>query len=140
VSSETTPTILMIDDSESVLEESRLALSQAGFRVIATTQTVGIGRHLRNCGLVIIDYHMPGLDGRAVLESLKAAAEATGAAPTFYMYTSDDTAAQHARELGFDGVFGQKGSVSALVRQVETMFRLQRLRGISGSKSYPPKA
>src|SRR5690606_33767476 len=96
----------------------------------ATTQTVGIARHLRQCDLVIIDYHMPGLDGRAVLDSLKSAAQSCGATPLFYLYTSDATLVSQYRQLGFDGVFSQKGSADALVRQVEAVFRLQRLRGL----------
>lgn len=134
MSLEGTLSILLIDDSEAVLDESRQALTEAGFRVVATSQTVGVARHLRGCDLVIIDYHMPGLDGRAVLESLKSAAEASGAAPAFYMYTSDSAAGMQARELGFDGVFGQKGSAEALVRQVEAIVRLQRLRQVRGTK------
>ena len=77
---------------------------------------------------------MPGLDGRAVLESLRGAAQSSGATPLFYLYTSDPTVSGQYRQLGFDGVISQKGVTEALVKQVEAVFRLQRLRGISRPK------
>lgn len=126
----TAQTILLVDDSDAILAESKAALTGAGFHVIATTQTVGIARHLRECDLVVLDFHMPGLDGAAVLKSLQAAVRESPQPPLFYMYSSDDDAAGRAKDLGFDGVFTQKGVASALVRQVQSVFRFQRLRSL----------
>jgi DNA-binding NarL/FixJ family response regulator len=134
VPSDNTQTILLIDDSQAVLDELKNVLTQAGFNVVATSQTVGIARHLRHCELVIIDFHMPGRDGKTVLESLKGAAQSIGTTPLFYLYTSDASLGGQYRQLGFDGAFTQKGSADALVRQVEAVFRLQRLRGLSRPK------
>ena len=116
--------ILVIDDNEAILNSIVAALSGAGYDVIATQQTVGAARHLKDCELVIIDYHMPGLDGGDVVRSLRAAAAGLHATPAFYMYTSDLLLEQKPKELGFDGVFTRKGQGAWLAHQVEAAFRL----------------
>src|SRR6476469_10033727 len=55
--------ILVIDDSEVLLSRIKKALIEDGHMVTTTTQTVGNARHLATCDLVIIDYHMPGING-----------------------------------------------------------------------------
>jgi DNA-binding NarL/FixJ family response regulator len=125
--------ILVIDDSEPILARIQAALSGADFEVVTTTQTVGNGRHLKTCDLVIIDYHMPGLDGSDVLRSLRAAA--SDASAVFYLYTSDDKIADRYVDLGFDGSFTSKGDMTQLVAQVRAAFRSIRLRSLAAGKS-----
>lgn len=125
--------ILLIDDSEAVLGVARGALASAGYEVVATTQTVGTARHLKECDLVVLDYHMPGLDGRAVLQSLRAAASAMSARPLFYLYTSDLDLERRAAELGFDGAVHRKGNGEALLQEVDAVFRMLRLRALQQS-------
>jgi len=120
--------ILFIDDSLAVLARVRVALSEAGFTVEATDQTVGIARHLGKVELVIIDYHMPGRDGMVVLDSLRAAARELPEPPAFFLFTSDETISHRARALGFDGGIDRKGDDEALVRQVDAALRLLRIR------------
>ena len=57
--------VLIIDDSQVVLDSSRRVLEAEGYRVMTTTQTVGAARHLVDCDLALIDFHMPGFDGGA---------------------------------------------------------------------------
>jgi two-component system, OmpR family, response regulator len=129
--------ILVIDDNEAILNSIVAALSGAGYDVIATQQTVGAARHLKGCELVIIDYHMPGLDGGDVVRSLRAAAVSLQATPAFYMYTSDPLVEQKPKELGFDGVFTRKGQGAWLAHQVEAAFRLTDL--IARTRGGAPK-
>lgn len=124
--------ILVIDDSEPILGRVQSALSAAGFDVVTTTRTVGNGRHLKTCDLVIIDYHMPGLAGSDVLQSLRSASP--DASSVFYLYTSDETVADRFEELGFDGSFTHKGDMPQLVAQVKAAFRSINLRRLSASK------
>ncbi|WP_438018318.1 response regulator [Sorangium sp. So ce315] len=126
--------ILVIDDSEIVLMRLRVELSSAGYDVIATTQLVGAARHLRGCDLVIVDFYMPGLDGGAVLSSLRAALPAGERPPLFYLYTTDAAAGARYAELGFDGVFGRKGDLLALTPQVQAALRLRKLSLLSRGK------
>lgn len=129
--SQTGERILIIDDSEAVLARLASRLREAGFDVVTTTQTVGTARHLRSCDMVVIDYHMPGIDGAEVLDSLKSAASSAESQPLFYLYTSDRELVNKYRELGFDGTFTDKGNDDAFVTQVNAAFRLRRLRSLS---------
>jgi CheY-like chemotaxis protein len=127
--------ILVIDDSEVMLDRIRRALEGEGFEVITSTRAVGNARHIPTCDLVLIDYHMPGLDGGTVVQSLREAA--AGRPCAFYVYTSDPVVAHRARQLGFDGAFSEKGDEGALVRQVLSVFRLLQMRAMA-RRSRPP--
>jgi two-component system, OmpR family, response regulator len=122
------PVILVVDDSEVLLDRIKQRLEQADYVVITTTQTVGAARHLRNTNLVIIDWHMPGISGGDLLESFRAASAGSVARPLFYLYTSDPTAAKGAKKLGFDGSFVEKGNDESLVNQVAAALRIAKLK------------
>jgi two-component system, OmpR family, response regulator len=128
------PRILVIDDSEVILARVRTALAADGYEVVTTTQTVGSARHLRGCELVIVDLHMPGLSGGDVLQSLRAAIPKDTPRPLFYLYTTDEIAAQDYAKMGFDGCFTKKGDVLALVPQVQAALRIARMRQIGARK------
>jgi two-component system OmpR family response regulator len=129
--------ILLIDDSPPVLHKLKVKLEEAGYNVVATTQTVGVARHLANVELVILDYHMPGVDGLEVLRSLQAASAGSDKDVSYYLYTSDDDIAAQFSKLGFDGSFARKGDDDALVTQVDAAFRLVRLRAVTRRRSRP---
>jgi two-component system, NtrC family, sensor kinase len=135
--------ILVIDDSERVLAQVEERLSFDGYQVITTTQTTGNARHLRTVDLVIIDFHMPGIDGGSVAESLRRAFTEKSAA-LLYVYTSDDKVAADYAKYGFDGAFTHKGNYDVLAAQVRAAFRLIRTRaarekmGIPGPASSRP--
>lgn len=118
--------VLIVDDSEIILSRDRLRLMSEGYEVRTTTQTVGIAKYLRGTDVVLLDFHMPGIDGVAVLRSLKAAADDAGLSPLFYLYTSDAVRAGEYAELGFDGVIRNKGDTESLVLQIEAAFRVFR--------------
>ncbi|MGH7293362.1 MAG: protein kinase domain-containing protein [Polyangiaceae bacterium] len=126
--------ILVIDDSEVMLTRIRRALEAQGYDVVTTTRAVGNARHIPSCDLAIIDYHMPGIDGGTVIQSLRAAGNAGSHRCLFYLYTSDAAIAKSSRELGFDGVFTDKGNEDALVRQLRALFRMQQMRAMQRKK------
>ena len=132
--------ILVIDDSEVMLARIKKALVADGHTVTTTAQTVGTARHLASCDLVIIDYHMPGIDGLAVQQQLRGAAAHLDKQPLFYLYTSDPTVVALAK--GFDGCFTNKGDEDLLVQQVRAVFRLSQIRAMAnrvrGSSVAPP--
>ncbi len=126
--------ILVIDDSDLMLQRIGSALTQAGFDVVTTNQTVGAARHLRSCDLVIVDFHMPGLDGATVLTSLKSAAQSSNAQCMFLLYTSDEAMAKRYAEHGFDGALAKKGNIPELVPQVHALLRIVRMRALKQRK------
>jgi two-component system, OmpR family, response regulator len=120
--------ILVIDDSEVMLERINNALVQAGYEVVTTTHIVGNARYLLTCDLVIIDFHMPGLDGSSVVSSLRSIANSSKNICPLIVYTADEKIAAMHAQLGFDGAFTAKGDARALVRQVATLFRTMHMR------------
>jgi hypothetical protein len=73
---------------------------------------------------------MPGLDGGAVISSLRAASNPGARSCLFYLYTQDPSVAKDYARLGFDGCFTQKGDDKALLRQVRSVFRVVSLRAL----------
>ena len=132
--------ILVIDDSEILLERIKLRLEAEGYRVITTTQTVGMARYMRQCHLVIIDWHMPGISGGEMLASLRSACNSSSVKPLFYLYTSDVSVGLTAKAQGFDGHFINKGNDDSLVRQVEAAFRLTKFNARAGRGARAAKA
>jgi len=127
--------ILIIDDSEVLLARMQRVLSAEGYEVTVTTQVIGNARHIPTSDLVIIDYHMPGIDGATVVKSLKSAAGATHRC-LFYLYTSDKEVTAEYAQLGFDGVITAKGDDEALRSQVSAIARISQMRALARR---PPK-
>jgi len=119
--------ILIIDDSDTVLAKLRARLTSEGYDIVTTTQPIGAARHLRGCDIVILDYHMPGLNGKAVLDSLRAA-RGDKTTPMIYLYTFDKNVAATYRADGFEGCFTDKGNDDALVHQLAAALRLAKLK------------
>lgn len=137
--------ILIIDDSWVVLESVRASLVASGYTVRVTTEAEAAVKMTSWAELVIVDFHMPAIDGAALLPSLRAA---VGGESTcfFYLYTSDPDVARKYEAYGFDGGFLRKGDGKALGPQVEAAFRTIHLRKLAGSlragrtsTSKPPK-
>ena len=127
--------VLIIDDSEVLLDRMKRALGAEGYDVTTTSRAVGNARHIPNSDLVIIDFHMPGIDGGTVMASLRGAeGEKKAHSCVFYLYSSDTTL--DFRALGFDGALTGKGDEEALVRQVRAIVRLSHLRAMKKTK--PP--
>lgn len=121
--------ILIIDDSESILAMARRVLSADGHDVIATAQVVGNARHIPSSDLIIVDFHMPGIDGAAVVQSMREAAVGHKVCP-IYLYTSDAKVASEYWKYGFDGSLTEKGSEMALIQQVRAVFRRMDIRSL----------
>jgi DNA-binding response OmpR family regulator len=125
--------LLIVDDSDVLLSGLKASLSLAGFDVNVTTQTVGLGRHVADRDVVLIDYHMPGVKGGDVARSLRAMRNAHPY--ELYLYTTDlEMAAQYA-ELGFDGVLLAKGDFRALVTQLAAISRRRRIARLLGANA-----
>ena len=123
--------ILVIDDSITLLSKVKERLVKEGYEVNTTTNTVGNAALLRNTDLVIIDFHMPGHEGPAVLAGLRKAATAINCDAVFYLFTSDQAEASNYKKHGFDGAFAMKGNFDALAKQVQAAFRMIKLRRMS---------
>jgi CheY-like chemotaxis protein len=119
--------LLIIDDSEPMLERVKARLQREGYDVLTSSSPLEFQRHLPACDLVIIDFHMPGMNGAEVLRALRRKVASAGEAPLFFLYTGDKVASHEYRQLGFDGGLIHKGDDESLVQQVAVALRLAKL-------------
>jgi CheY-like chemotaxis protein len=125
--------ILYVDDSSAQLDAVKARLTEEGHTVALASDSVSATRLLQGKDIVIIDFHMPGLDGAQLLALLKPLVP-PGDRVSFYLYTSDPAHALAFRKYGFDGAFTRKGSLDDLVVQVHTVGRLLHMRRFMRSK------
>jgi len=71
---EKAPTILCVDDSADFLRMVEVLLSRRGFRVLTATSGQRALKIFQrsNCGVVIVDYLMPGMKGGELAQRLRA--------------------------------------------------------------------
>lgn len=122
--------VLVIDDSHVVLDHVRTTLSGAGLDVRVTSEPHGATKLVKGVDLVIVDFHMPGIDGGSLLPMLRRAL-APGELCLFYLYTSDADVAKRYEQFGFDGGFLRKGDDAALLSQVEAALRTVRMKKLA---------
>jgi len=67
------PLILCVDDTPSILEGRKMLLEENGYRVLAATNgKQAVGAFMANSvDLVVLDYHMPEMDGGIVATRMK---------------------------------------------------------------------
>jgi DNA-binding NarL/FixJ family response regulator len=122
--------IVVVDDSWLILERIRESLTAAGYQVRTTTGFEVAAKLCLSSDLAIIDFHMPGMNGKELLAQMRSTLP-PDAACMFYLYTSDPEAASAYERHGFDGAFLKKGDDDALAAQVDAVFRTISLRKLA---------
>jgi DNA-binding NarL/FixJ family response regulator len=120
--------LLIVDDSQVFLDRIKVRLQREGYSVVTSSAPIGASMDLPACDLVILDFHMPGMNGSEALRWLKLAATRSGADPLFFLYTGDKVVSHQYLDLGFDGGLINKGDDESLVQQVAVALRLAKLR------------
>ena len=100
-----TQTIVVIDDSEIILDFVREALEQAGYRVVTSSNPLLAAVHLRReqPDLVLLDVEMPGLPGPEVVRALRRSDCLEHAKVVLYSSRDADSLAQLALDCGAIG-------------------------------------
>ena len=123
--------ILVVDDSDAILSHLSDVLGRGGYDVVTTSKTTGVQRVLDDCDLAVIDYHMPGVTGADLVQSLRKSMGFRERSCLLYLYTSDESVAAKYRTYGFDGALTSKGNDAALLAQVDAVFRIRALRSLA---------
>lgn len=119
--------VLIIDDSFTLLKRAQDRLQADGMTVRTSTRPDLSVDDLESIDVVLIDFHMPGITGRDVVQRLRGVAKEAGIAPVFLLHTTDDRMAAASKEMGFDGAVAQKGNFDLLAKQVAGALRLKKL-------------
>lgn len=120
--------VLVFDDSKVVLDDVEIVLKARGYHV-STALTIGEASvKVRKADIVVIDYHMPEMDGAEALGVLRPIVQRSGRLTLFYLYTADRELALTFKSLGFDGAFTEKGTAETLADQVSAATRMLHLR------------
>jgi two-component system alkaline phosphatase synthesis response regulator PhoP len=112
--------IVVIDDSEVVLEVARHALEGAGYEVITHERPAGCVALIlhEKPELVLMDVNMPGLGGDTVVSMLAKAAPTSETIVLLYSSLSAEVLRAKAAAAGAHGFIQKSGDLFALVREV----------------------
>ncbi|MEI7742742.1 MAG: HD domain-containing phosphohydrolase [Chloroflexota bacterium] len=117
--------VLLVDDQELNLRVLRQVLERAGLRNITMTQdpyAVAPLVALHTPDLIVVDLHMPGLDGFAVMDALRPQLDAAGYLPILVL-TADVT--DEARRRALES--GARDFLTKPIDQMEVILRTRNL-------------
>ncbi|GAC1593781.1 MAG: hypothetical protein NVS3B20_18610 [Polyangiales bacterium] len=118
-------TIILIDDSELILEMSRSALEGAGFEVLIAKNLDELenARARHPPDLIVLDVQMPEAYGDDVAEILRKVRKV---AVPMLLFSSlpDDDLSQRAKDAELDGYVSKRLGVKALVAKVKSLLKV----------------
>lgn len=123
--------VLIVDDDHANIVLLRRLMERAGFADVLTTRDPFEAVKLfdaRHPDLLLLDLHMPGLDGFEVLERIRPAGDVALPLPVVLITGAlNDDVAEQARRAGVDGILAKPfivrdvlDTVDAVVRRWET--------------------
>lgn len=137
-------TIMVIDDSEVVLEVTKGALERAGFRVITRERSSGSVNLLikEKPDLVLIDVNMPLVAGDMIATLLRRAAPNSKTIILFYSSLSAEELRSKVASAGAHGYIRKTGNTTELVRHVLHWLRKSSVPTMAavGERSSAPDA
>lgn len=89
-------TVLVVDDDPSIALVVRIALQRQGYAVVTAAGAAALPLAARQPDVILLDIHMPGMDGLEVSRRLRAD-PATARIPIILMSTRQDLRALSAR-------------------------------------------
>ena len=123
--------ILVIDDQAANVRLLEDILGEAGYRaVFSITDARTVERLLPAMApdLILLDLHMPHLDGRAILSQLNATRKRDGYLPVFVLTADDDPSARRtALKLGADDCMTRPFDADELVIRCRNLLATRRI-------------
>ena len=131
------PKIVVIDDSEIVLEVTKGALEGAGYQVIAHDRPAGCVALIlhEKPDLVLMDVNMPGLGGDTIVSVLGKAAPTGDTVVLLHSSLSAEVLRSKATSAGAHGFIQKSGDLFGLVREVNRW--LKRLNSSGHMRAAP---
>lgn len=128
------PAVLIIDDEPTNIQALYAPLKDAFQGRFATSgeQGLTLARDLRP-SVVLLDINLPGMDGFAVLEALRAEPETRGCMVAFVSGDDDPELIERAMQAGGDDFLVKPCPPPLLARRVALLDELRRLRAASAA-------
>ncbi len=116
-------TILIADDKETGRELVRTVLENSGYTVIEASDGIEALRcaHERHPDLIILDLHMPGLDGFGVMRQLRSEAEFASTPVMALTASAMHGDRERAIAAGFTGYITKPIRLGSLRSEIERM-------------------
>lgn len=115
--------VLVADDKATSRELVRIVLEKCGYRVLESRDGIEALQHARELqpDLIILDLHMPGLDGFGVIQELRR--DEKFASTPFMALTASAMQSDRARALsaGFTGYISKPIRLRTLRSEVERL-------------------
>jgi CheY-like chemotaxis protein len=129
------PKIVLIDDSEVVLNVTRAALEGAGCDVVTHDRPVGCVALIlhEKPDLVLMDAQMPGLGGDTVVSMLAKAQPGNETLVLLHSSLSAEALRAKAAAIGAQGFIQKSGDLFALVREVSRWLKRYNFAGSMSS-------
>ncbi len=108
--------VIVIDDSATMLTLAELALRGAGYRVSAVKSWHEAMQYIPTADVALVDLNMPGLDGDSIVLAIRAAAPLM----KIYIYSSESelVVKNAVNRSHADGCILEKGNAMALINQM----------------------
>ena len=131
------PAVLIVEDEPQMRRFLRHALESHGYQVVeAANARLGLAQAAgRNPDLILLDLHMPGLDGFGVLEGLK---EVEPDRPLSVLaMTSHPGNKERARQAGAKDFIGKPFKALEVLTRVYNLLELRLLQSRTGISAPP---
>jgi CheY-like chemotaxis protein len=118
-------TVLVADDKPTGRELVRTVLEKSGYTVVEACDGLEAVEyaHQHRPDLIILDLHMPGLDGFGVIQTLRREAEFATTPIMALTASAMQGDREHAMSVGFTGYVTKPIRLSALREEVERLLR-----------------
>ncbi len=116
-------TLLIVEDNELNLKLARTILEAAGYALLeATNGEEGLALTRAHApALILMDIHLPGMDGISALQALRADASIAGTKVLAITAAAMPGDRERILAAGFDGYVSKPFDVQALLDVVKTM-------------------
>jgi CheY-like chemotaxis protein len=118
-------TILVVDDSEIVLEVARNVLEEAGYKVFTQSRANGSLNLIisEKPDLVLLDVNMPNLSGDVLARMCAKTAQITGTRVVFHSTLSEDYLQKLVVDCGAYGYLRKSGNPTETLRHVRRLLK-----------------
>jgi DNA-binding response OmpR family regulator len=116
--------ILVIDDSELVLEITRDALQEAGYEVLTNSSWMEVNATIRENrpDLILLDLMMPSIKGESLCEILKKSSFGRDIPIIIFSTKEEDEIRKLAEDAGADGYIVKRMNKKDIVESVDHFF------------------